>query len=643
MTLIASELTEPERRVSQAASVGALTDLRVGTPDFDSPATGASWGAERTVRADLLVDLLTGVHQPDRVARVRAVKLRGARITGTLNLEAITVVCPLWLHDCYFEQPINLQEAQAPSVWLPGCHLPGFEAAQLEVRGNLVLNNSFTADGEVRLFGAHIGGYLNLSGAKLTNPGGLALSAGRLTVDQDMSCDDGFTADGRVSLLGAHIGGNLRLSRAKLSNPGGEALGAAWLTVDQEMPCGDFVAIGEVNLRDSRIGGNLNLLHAKLTNPGGWALNAGGLTLGRDMFCLGGFTADGEVSLVDAHIGGNLSLIDAKLTNPGRPALNAAGLTVDQEMVCRKGFIADGEVRLYGARIGGNLDFTGAKLTNPGGKALSAGRLTVEGLMACRKGFTADGESELSGASIGELTFDGAKLTNPGGVALRLERLSAGVLDMLPEQPPVGVVNLTSARVGSLHDSQTSWPTTVHLRGFVYDTLDSTDQLGVRTRLRWLARDPDGYTPQPYEQLAAVYRRGGHEEAARRVAVAKHWHRGRTLNPLGTLWNWLLYVTVGYGYRTWLAAGWLAGLLAVGTLVFDRAYPGHMLAAKQPTPAFHPLAYTLDVLLPIVDLGQQDAWVPQGAALSWSWALTGAGWVLTTAVVAGLTRLLKRD
>ena len=48
-------------------------------------------------------------------------------------------------------------------------------------------------------------------------------------------------------------------------------------------------------------------------------------------------------------------------------------------------------------------------------------------------------------------------------------------------------------------------------------------------------------------------------------------------------------------------------------------------------------------MLPIVSLGQKNAWQPQGSALYWSWALTGAGWVLTTAVVAGLTGILKRN
>jgi hypothetical protein len=50
----------------------------------------------------------------------------------------------------------------------------------------------------------------------------------------------------------------------------------------------------------------------------------------------------------------------------------------------------------------------------------------------------------------------------------------------------------------------------------------------------------------------------------------------------------------------------------------------------------------LDVLLPIVDLGQQKAWQPQGLALYTSWTLIAAGWLLATTVVAGLTGLIKR-
>jgi len=60
--------------------------------------------------------------------------------------------------------------------------------------------DGFTAHGEVRLAGGRIGGQLNLSGASLTNPGGPALSANRLTVGHSMLCGAGFLARGEVRL-----------------------------------------------------------------------------------------------------------------------------------------------------------------------------------------------------------------------------------------------------------------------------------------------------------------------------------------------------------------------------------------------------------------------------------------------------------
>jgi hypothetical protein len=127
--------------------------------------------------------------------------------------------------------------------------------------------------------------------------------------------------------------------------------------------------------------------------------------------------------------------------------------------------------------------------------------------------------------------------------------------------------------------------------------------------------------------------------AARRVAIAKQWHRRNIFSPL----NWLWYITVGYGYRTWLAAIWLAALTVAGTFAFSHAYNTHHLIATSHAPAFQPFVYTIDILLPIVDFGQKSAWTPTGWALPWSWSLTAAGWVLTTAAVAALTGILKRE
>jgi hypothetical protein len=58
---------------------------------------------------------------------------------------------------------------------------------------------------------------------------------------------------------------------------------------------------------------------------------------------------------------------------------------------------------------------------------------------------------------------------------------------------------------------------------------------------------------------------------------------------------------------------------------------------------FNAPVYALDVLLPIIDLGQQDSWQPTGIALYAYWTFIIVGWVLTSAFVAGITGIFKRD
>jgi hypothetical protein len=583
-----------EAQLREAIWTGRLVDVRTRNA-ADDPAQGAGWPAQRTVPAALLADLLTTT---EGSRRPRALRLAGARVTGRLDLEAAELACPLLLRGCWFAEPPVLDEAHAASVRLPGCHLPGLSAEQLTTRGNLELDNGFTATGEISLLGTHVGGQLIFSGATLTNANGIALGADGLTVDQNMYARKGFSATGQVRLAGAHVGGTLELDGATLTNPDGRALGADGLTVDQ------------------------------------------------GMYARKGFSATGMVVLVGARIGGQFDLSGATLTNPDGPALVADGLTVGQAMFCSEGFTAHGEVRLLGAHIGGQLELSGARLANPDGKALIADRLTVDHSMFCREGFSATGEVSLVGAHIGgQLDLGDATLTNPDGRALNLQELRADALILGGLATPPERADFTHARIDTLVDEPASWPRWAILDGFAYDALYEDPPVRARQRLGWLARNPHGYTPQPYEQLAAAYRRAGRDQDARTVAIAKQWRRRRTLHPLGKLWNLLLYATVGYGYRMWLAVGWLLLLVGVGWRLFEQAHPAHLVAAKPPgqRPPFHAGIYALDLLLPFADLGYQGAWIATGTArwLYLGWNL--AGWVLTTAVVAALTGLLKRD
>jgi hypothetical protein len=190
------QLAEHEQRIVAAVVTGEVVDLSVGGAHVGDPADGAMWAPERTVRAELLIELLTA-ERTSKTGRLRAVRIRGARIIGSLDLEARVLACPLTLQECSIGDPVSLDEATAPAIRLPGCHVPALSAAQLQTIGNLQLDHGFTAEGEVRLLGAKVGGQLSFDGASLRNPGGRALSADGLMVEQSMFCGDGFTAEGR--------------------------------------------------------------------------------------------------------------------------------------------------------------------------------------------------------------------------------------------------------------------------------------------------------------------------------------------------------------------------------------------------------------------------------------------------------------
>ena len=66
-------------------------------------------------------------------------------------------------------------------------------------------------------------------------------------------------------------------------------------------------------------------------------------------------------------------------------------------------------------------------------------------------------------------------------------------------------------------------------------------------------------------------------------------------------------------------------------------------AAAGGTPHFNPVIYTLDLLLPVVDLGQKYAFNPAGAEQWFSYVLIAAGWLLATTIAAGVARVLSRN
>ena len=63
----------------------------------------------------------------------------------------------------------------------------------------------------------------------------------------------------------------------------------------------------------------------------------------------------------------------------------------------------------------------------------------------------------------------------------------------------------------------------------------------------------------------------------------------------------------------------------------------------------YPAGYSVDTVIPIINVHQADDWGPDGAAplgqtfVTASWVAAGVGWALATLLAAGYTGLVRQD
>ena len=477
----------------------------------------------------------------------------------------------------------------------------------------------------------HIDGQLRLSGAKLSNPDGNALSLDGAKIGSDAFLSR-LEASGTVRVLGARIAGQLVLNGAKLSNPGGNALaldraeitGGAFLT--------GLEATGEVRALGARITGQLDLKGAKLSKPDGHALALDRAEITGGAF-LTGLEATGEVRAPGARITGQLDLRGAKLTNPDGVALSLDRAEITGNAVLTA-LEATGEVRAPGARIAGQLDLRGAKLTNPGGNALDLSNATLNTVFL-NEAITAEGRMNLSFASVRVLSV-GAKKSAKG-----LPLLSGA------QGWTVGAVH------GFLRTDRNS----------ARDWLDTLD-----TPARTSGRKD--FAAQPWKELAKIYDQIGQPEDGRRL---RFWAAQRTtrVTPLTSkLIRWPYAALVGYGYYPalillWLTALWISVFVlcslnapaftptdlrvSTTTIVIGSQSEEVRVTGATATPlnypSFNAALFAVDTAIPAAATGQAAAWrVTDNAWLPGIFAfIKGFAWVLTALLLAGVTGLLRKD
>ncbi|MDI2031278.1 oxidoreductase [Saccharopolyspora sp. TS4A08] len=645
------------------------------------------------------------LHSPDvRQASMAGLVLRDCLLPGMQARNLRTTSDTHLLHCTSRGGVIDLADAELGGSLLLNdseLHHPGHRAIyadRLTVAGAM-LGMRMSVAGEIRIPGAKIGGNLTLAGASLRNRGRLALNAngiqlgGSLRCDVDPNTGRSFTVAGLVFIPSATISGDLRMRDAVLE-PGmspprrGESPyddPTSTLIADRSHVHGDVVmdenfrSGGTIRMVSASIDGDLRLSGAQIDLT--WAQSARAAvdrslraihldgTEIRGNLAAGRAEVWGEWRMTDVRVHGSFQLNRARLTGARTDVLQASRVTVGSNFDCREADVT-GSVQLQGASVGANLDMRSTELTKPAWhrhKLAYKASVDLRGAriardLVCASGvrpFVAEGEIQLRRAEVGrQANFHGARLGDGlsrnaiNGFGMVTQELTLSV-----EEPPKGRILLRQAQCELLADNAALWEAGggVDVDDFSYDnftdSVEPTDVGKVQERLAWLrANSGDRYQPGPYDQLAKVFSNNGNEEHAVAVLIEKQRRRYKAIaastraafRPPVRLWSFLQLITVSYGYRPLRALIWLVLLSAAGTTWFSMHGPLQPVNAED-HPHWSPLLYTVDQLVPIINLGHDVMWRTSGTSQWITVALIAAGWVLATTVAAGITRALRRD
>ncbi len=628
-------LKPAERRLLEAALRGEPCSLGGARP---AAATDAN-----EVRADFLRFLALG-GENGKAVHESGLRVQGAFIDGTINLDGATKVRPLWIEGCTIAREFRFCDAETKVVSLEGTSVSAIRGEGVSVDGSLLLRGTVIAE-SLQLFGAEITGTLSCTGCTIEGKSWksqrLAADLETVTIGGNLELSEGFQARGLILLDNSEIGGTFDCTGGRF-----------------------FAGFNETRFKE-----------ASRWDPGVrrslkcHRLNLKGSLYLRDCGC------DGEASFSGAQIGGDIDCRNGQFQSAGNgdsTALRFTRVEAAGNIYLSAGFEAKGKVQLNALIARGNIDCRGGTFTVPHSISHDA---------------AAPGEAFSEDAvSLVNAKVNGALIIAP--IDGREE--PAAVID--------GSLDLKSAHIQVLVDSPEAWPqhskanglsNVIHLDGFTYERFAGNAPVEASVRKTWLKRQPPAhigrdFKPQPFEQLIKVLKAMGHPEEARRLAIERqgflirrrlgNWPCGwrGLVGALGALvWALTGGLLIGHGYRplrvlfimgaVGLACGYYFKLAAdqgvfaprdsqvflseqfkdcrpeaQGNWIKCAVIAGQKFAEY---PEFNPWVYSFNVLLPVVDLQQEKSWVPMQKAVSFTFGaqtFTIPGWGTNALVLAEL-------
>ena len=675
--------TPAEKRLVECMSQGGICKISDERP---SPSIDGTKQPNVTIRSEVIRFFALGGSEEFPV-KGNGIFVHGAFIPNRLSLFFADIPYALSFMSCYFAQNISVVNAKCRAIYLNGSHLAqGLSGDGVRTDGDFFLRQNLSAEGEVRIVGARIGGTLDCDNGKFNNRQGYAIRASGIHVKADVFMRNNFSAEGRVDLTGAAIGGDLVCERSGFRNKKGFALSAGGAEIGGHLLLqNNFSAEGVVYFPYASVGGNMNCRHGVFQNKGSEdsIFFADGIKVGGNL-SLQNNTFQGSVRLFGANIGGNMNCNGSSFDDDENGAIAASRLTVGGNLSFQAGFSANGEIRMTAANVGGNF-FVNGSFKNKLGNALTADRIALKGGLYLQGKFSAEGDVRFPAANIGgSLYFDGGEFTGKFNAESATIRNSL----LLRQVRGNGTVNLSFASVDVLDDDKESrGALKFALYGFSYGRF--ADHEDIKSRADWLDRRPEGvpFSPQPFEQAAKVLFAMGHNSDAREILRAKE--KRLTEQQDIPFWqkilrkSWNLFA--GYGYRARWTLAWSAAVVIIGCGLFNAAdrygyiapHQSAILAYKKhyehtqiadeckgigrPTehtvclfpeyPQFNALVYSLDVFIPFFALHQEPYWYPlpqesdiyaeRWLFVIWHWFEIAAGWLLTSLFVLSVTGLLR--
>ena len=127
-------------------------------------------------------------------------------------------------------------------------------------------------------------------------------------------------------------------------------------------------------------------------------------------------------------------------------------------------------------------------------------------------------------------------------------------------------------------------------------------------------------------------------------------HLGKAFAQLGDpKMNRVVFASLGAALILMMLLIGGAIALIENTAVFEAWYLRWANALPKHYPDFNALIYSIDVFIPIVDLGQESYWLPRySKEHGWiyvfcMWFHIAFGWILTTLGVVGMTGIVKKE